>query len=68
MATACNVGSMDSYVRLGIGVIFLLIVIFAPVTGGLKILFVVLAAVGLGTGLLKFCPLYRILGISTCEK
>ena len=68
MATACNVGSADSLVRLGIGIIFLLILIFSSVAGVLKILIVILAAVGIGTGLLKFCPLYRVLGISTCKK
>ncbi len=68
MATACNVGSADSLVRLGIGIIFLLILIFSSVTGALKILIVILAAIGIGTGLLKFCPLYRVLGVSTCKK
>jgi hypothetical protein len=68
MATASNVGSADSWIRLGVGIIFLLIVIFSSVTGALKILFVILAAIGIGTGLLKFCPLYRVIGISTCKK
>lgn len=68
MATACNVGSTDSWIRLGVGVIFLLIIVFSSVTGALKILIVILAAIGIGTGMLKFCPLYRILGISTCKK
>lgn len=68
MATACNVGSTDGLVRLGIGIIFLLILIFSSVTGALKILLLILAAIGIGTGLVKFCPLYRVLGISTCKK
>jgi quinol-cytochrome oxidoreductase complex cytochrome b subunit len=68
MATARNVGSTDSWVRLVIGVIFLLLLIFTSVAGTLKILFVIIAAIGIGTGVIKFCPLYRVLGISTCEK
>lgn len=68
MAAINNVGDKESYMRLVLGIIFDLIAVFVPVAVGFKIFFVILAAFGISTGLFKFCPIYKILGISTCKK
>ena len=68
MVEQCNVGHKESWIRVWVGVIFDLIAVFAPVATGIKVIFVLIAAFGVGTGLLKFCPINRALGISTCKK
>ena len=67
MELPSNLHEMDRKVRIAFGIIFDLIAVFAPLAVGLKILFVLLAALGIGTGVLNFCPVYKVLGISTCQ-
>lgn len=57
-----NVGSLDQFVRLLIGLAMLSLIFVGPKTywGLLGIVPLLTAAVG-------FCPLYRILGLSTCR-
>ncbi|MEL6519710.1 MAG: DUF2892 domain-containing protein [Pseudomonadota bacterium] len=63
---AKNVGTTDRYVRIGIGI--LLLVGFALNSGGAySWLYLVGAVVALATGLLNFCGLYRLVGVSTCQ-
>lgn len=56
-----NVGTMDRWFRMPLGALLLLIVFVGPQTpwgwAGLYLL---------ATGLLRFCPLYRLFGISSC--
>ncbi len=58
-----NVGSLDSIVRIVLGILFLAGFIFLDggirYAGLLGIVFVV-------TGILRSCPLYILLGISSC--
>jgi hypothetical protein len=56
-----NVGSLDQFVRLVIGLAILSLVFVGPKTywGLLGIIPLLTAATG-------FCPLYRVVGISTC--
>ena len=61
-----NVGSTDKVIRL---VLALAVVVVAFVAGISSVLGIVLLVVGavLGvTALTGFCPLYRVLGMSTC--
>lgn len=57
----CNVGNTDRIIRF----------VLAAVIGGLgfyyKSWWGLLAIVPLATGLISFCPVYKILGITTCK-
>ncbi len=56
-----NVGGFDRPLRVIIGIILIALVFVGPQTpwGWLGI-------IPLATGLLGFCPLYKILGVNTC--
>ncbi len=56
-----NVGAVDRFVRILFGLVLLSLVFVGPKTawGWIGILPVL-------TGLISFCPLYRLLGLSTC--
>ncbi len=59
----CNVGNKDKKIRIGAGVVLLLI--------GLLVkhwVFFALSGVAIITGFLKFCPAYALLKKSTIEK
>jgi len=57
-----NIGSVDKWIRIVLGVVLLSMLLWAP--GGLK-WFALLGLILLVTALLGFCPLYALLGIST---
>ncbi len=66
-----NVGSLDRMIRIVLG-LGLIIAAFIPalglfgqplVQGGMVIVGLVL----IGTALVRFCPLYRLFGLSTCK-
>ncbi len=67
-----NVGTVDRIIRFVIGALL----IIAPLTGLFGVSVgttptVVLVLVGIvlvGTAFFKFCPLYRLLGASTCSR
>lgn len=63
-----NLGGTDKAVRIILGVIFDLVAVFVPLAIGFKILLVLVAVFGIGTGVLNFCPIYKVFGISTCHK
>jgi O-antigen ligase len=58
-----NVGTLDRSLRIAVG----LILIVLSLTGVIG-LWGWLGVVPLATGFLRFCPLYPVLGISTCKK
>jgi len=66
-----NVGLLDRVIRIVLGLV-LIIAAFVPalglfaqplVQGGVVIVGLVL----IGTALMRFCPLYRLFGLSTCK-
>lgn len=66
-----NVGSLDRVIRIVLGLV-LIIAAFVPALG----LFsqplaqggaVIVGLVLIGTALMRFCPLYRLFGLSTCK-
>ena len=62
-----NVGSTDKIVRV---VLALAAFVFAFVTGIASALGIVLLVVGVvlaATAVTGFCPIYRVLGMSTCQ-
>ncbi len=66
-----NIGTIDRLIRLVLGIALLA----APFVSGmalfqstlLTIASVVVGLVMVGTAAMKFCPLYRILGLRTCQ-
>jgi len=67
-----NVGSLDRTLRFVLGAL-LLVVPFLPTFaaffaawGAWKFTVVAVGVVMIGTGALRFCPLYTLLGIRTC--
>lgn len=64
MDLAPNVGRTDKNIRIGIGILLIIIGLLFAKSFGLVILGIVLLA----TGLLSFCGMYKILGINTASK
>lgn len=60
-----NVGGMDRGMRIAAGVALLAAFFLMP-GFGYRWVFAVLGVVALATGLMKTCPLYSVLGISSC--
>jgi hypothetical protein len=60
-----NVGTVDRALRIVLGVALLAAWFLMP-GAGYRWVFVVLGVIALATGLMKTCPLYTILGMSTC--
>jgi len=59
-----NESKLDKNIRLGAGILALLLGIFA-FTGTLQIVTFVVGALGIFTGLTGFCLIYKLLGIKT---
>ena len=60
-----NESGLDRIIRVIVGIALLALYFTNVVTGGLGIVFIVLGAVALLTGVVGFCPLYSLLKIST---
>ena len=56
-----NEGTVDRAVRVVVGLVLLALVFV-----GLKTMFGLFGIVPLATGLVGFCPLYRLVGMNTC--
>lgn len=56
-----NVGNSDKMVRIALGVLLIAIGFYYQSWWGL------IGLIPLLTGIINFCPLYRILGINTCK-
>jgi hypothetical protein len=66
-----NVGTTDRTLRLIAGLILLALTWIAPIAvfhGATAVWIVtVVGLIMVGTALFRFCPLYRLLGMNTCE-
>ena len=61
-----NVGTIDKVIRIALAIVFAVLYFTGTVTGTLGIILLVLGGVFLLTSLMGTCPLYSIVGISTC--
>ncbi len=61
-----NMSSADSIIRIVIAAILVTLFFAKVVTGTLGIILLVVAGVFVLTSLVRFCPLYTLVGISTC--
>ena len=64
----CNVGGIDRTGRIAIGIVLLLVGLAAPLDMIWRIVVLIVAAIALLTGTVRFCPANAILGINTCER
>ena len=61
-----NEGNLDRVVRVVLGVIAVSLAV--AIGGGWSVLFWIVGAVSLLTAATGFCPLYRLVGVSTCKR
>ncbi len=61
-----NMGNVDRIVRLVIAAIAAFLYFNGTLTGTLGIVALVVAAIFTLTSVISFCPLYAIVGLSTC--
>ncbi len=66
MEVRCNVGSTDQKARIILGIVILLLSLafFQSLLGPALVVSAILVA----TALFEFCPVYHLLGISTCKR
>jgi len=67
MKLSLNVGSFDQILRLVLGAVLVALAYFEILSGTAAIIAYVVAAIAIITGLVKFCPLYAILGINSSK-
>ena len=63
-----NMGTVDRAVRIIIGLIIAGLYYTNVISGTVGIVLLVFAVIFILTSLISVCPLYSILGISTCKK
>lgn len=63
-----NMGSADRIIRVLLAAVFAYLYFGGIVTGTLGIVLVVLGGVFVLTSLISFCPLYTLVGFSTCPR
>ena len=63
-----NVGTTDRIIRLVVAAVALLVAFFGVgASSPLGIVLIILAVVLAATAFVRFCPIYRALGMSTCR-
>jgi hypothetical protein len=63
-----NMGNTDRLIRVILALVMIALYATETVTGTAGIVLLVLAAVFILTSLVKFCPLYPLVGLNTCPK
>lgn len=63
-----NEGGADRLIRGLVGVVLLVLAFVGGLSGGAKTVVAVAGAILLVTGLIGFCPIYAIFGLSTGKK
>ena len=62
-----NVGSLDKIIRILLALAVVLLNYFEIINGTTAIVLLIIAMVLIVTSFANFCPLYKILGKSTCK-
>jgi len=63
----CNVGGIDRIFRIVVGLFLISLVFFGEKIIGQNVIWGWIGVVPLLTGIFKFCPLYKIIGLKTCS-
>jgi len=61
-----NMGSADKMARIATAIVIAILYFTGVISGTVGLVLLVLGAVFLLTSLVSFCPLYSIIGLSTC--
>ena len=61
-----NLGSADRLVRVLIAAVIAVLYFTNVITGTLATVLLVVAGIFVATSLVSFCPLYALVGVSTC--
>ncbi|WFB65421.1 DUF2892 domain-containing protein [Sphingobacterium sp. WM] len=61
-------GSQDKLIRIIIAIIIAILYFTNVISGTLAIVLLVVAGIFILTSIIGICPIYSILGISTCKK
>lgn len=61
-----NMGNADRIIRFTVAAVIAVLYFTNIITGTLGIILIALAAVFALTSLVKFCPLYTLIGLNTC--
>lgn len=61
-----NMGNIDRGIRVIVAIVIAALYFTGTLTGTLGIILLVLAAVFVLTSFVSFCPLYTLVGVSTC--
>lgn len=62
-----NVGTTDKVIRMLIAAVIAVLTLMHVITGTVAIVLLIAAIVLLITSLVSFCPLYRLVGWSSCK-
>ena len=60
-----NIGSLDSNIRITLAIVLSLLFLGKFIVGNLGLIAFIIGIVLLVTSLVSFCPLYKLLGITT---
>lgn len=62
-----NIGGTDKYIRLAMALVIGVLFYTKLISGNVALLLGIIGVVLALTSLIGFCPLYRLLGITTCQ-
>ncbi len=62
-----NVGTMDRGIRIIVGIALLALALVTPIATPFLYVVWLVAAIALVTGIVGFCPLYAVIGLSTAR-
>ncbi len=62
-----NIGKADRIVRIAVATMIIVLYTFSIISGTLGIVLLMIAGLLVLTSLVSLCPLYTILGITTCN-
>ncbi|MBH0201920.1 MAG: DUF2892 domain-containing protein [Nitrospira sp.] len=62
----CNVGGIERPIRIGVGLLAIMIGLFAGFSAAITGTALAVGAILLLTGAVGYCPLFTLFGISTC--
>lgn len=61
-----NMGNLDRLVRVLLAALFAYLYFSGTVSGTVGVVLLVLGGVFVATSLIRFCPLYTLVGLNTC--
>ena len=63
-----NMGKIDRSIRIIVAMVIIILIIKHVVVGTLAYILLAFAIIFVITSFISFCPIYKLLGINSCEK